>query len=147
MNFVAIDFETANPCLESICQIGVVVFNADGVGQVWQTLVNPNDYFDGRNVGIHGITEESVKDAPDFPAIFDNLRVLLSGAIVAHHTQFDRTALCRAIHKHGLAVIECSWLDTARVVRRAWPELARMGYGLSNVAQWSAPQKLVQLLC
>jgi DNA polymerase-3 subunit epsilon len=135
MNFIAIDFETSNPCLESICQIGVVVFDGNGVADVWQTLVNPQDYFDARNVAIHGITEDSVKDAPELPALFDKLRALISGAVVAHHTQFDRTALARATKKYGLTAIECSWLDTARVVRRAWPEFARSGYGLSNVAE------------
>jgi DNA polymerase-3 subunit epsilon len=38
------------------------------------------------------------------------------------------------VEKYGLEQIECIWLDTARVVRRAWPEFSQRGYGLGNVA-------------
>jgi DNA polymerase-3 subunit epsilon len=33
-----------------------------------------------------------------------------------------------------MPVCNCTWLDSARVVRRAWPAFSRSGYGLSNVA-------------
>jgi DNA polymerase III subunit epsilon len=31
--------------------------------------------------------------------------------------------------------VECTWLASARVVRRTWPELSQSGYGLSPVAE------------
>ena len=135
MKFVALDFETANPSLDSICQIGVVVF-ADGcVVDSWETLVDPEDYFDGWNVSIHGIEESHVVGAPKFPEIFQRLCDLLVGQIVIHHTPFDTAALTRAFEKHDLCEVSCQWLDTARVVRRTWPEFSQRGYGLKNVAK------------
>lgn len=58
----------------------------------------------------------------------------LDGRIVVCHTPFDRMALARACCRFNLNECECKWLDSARVVRRAWPEFSNSGYGLSNVA-------------
>jgi DNA polymerase-3 subunit epsilon len=135
MRFVAIDFETANPNLASICQIGVVVFENGSVSKTWQSLVDPEDYFDGMNVSIHGITEDDVKDAPTFPTLFSNLRILLEKQIVVSHTSFDRVALGRVLEKYELSGFDCTWLDSARVVRRAWPDFSDSGYGLSNITE------------
>jgi DNA polymerase III subunit epsilon len=135
MDFVAIDFETANHSFDSICQIGVVVFVEGCVAETWETLVDPQDYFDGWNVSIHGIEERHVVGAPKFPDVFQRLCGLLAGQIVVHHTPFDKVALAQAFEKHQLLEVSCQWLDTARVVRRAWPEFSQRGYGLKNVAK------------
>lgn len=133
MDFFAVDVETANSDLSSICQIGLVKFENGIVVDKWQTLVNPEDYFDSVNVSIHGITEYSIKTSPTFPHIEHSLREMLSAKIVACHTPFDRLAISRALSKYSLIPIECTWLDTARVSRRAWTQFAYNGYGLSNL--------------
>jgi DNA polymerase-3 subunit epsilon len=134
MDFIAIDFETANADLASICQIGLVRFQDRKAVETWQTLINPKDYFDPFNVSIHGIDEDMVKDAPTFPKIFDSLRCTIEKQLVACHTHFDRVALSCVIEKHQLPQIDCIWLDTARVARRAWGKFSHAGYGLKNVA-------------
>jgi len=133
MDFVAIDVETANPDVASICQIGIVAFENGSVKESWQSLVNPEDYFDVINVFIHGIDERAVRGAPTFPQVFDIVRRWLVRAVVASHTPFDRVSLARAVEKYGLEQVEGTWLDTARVVRRAWPEFSQRGYGLANI--------------
>lgn len=134
MDFVAVDVETANPDAASICQIGIVGFERGSVQESWQSLVNPEDYFDDFNVSIHGIDEGAVRDAPTFPQIFQTIRKWIGGAVVATHTSFDRIALGRAVERYGLQSLDCAWLDTARVVRRAWPEFSQRGYSLANMA-------------
>jgi DNA polymerase-3 subunit epsilon len=134
MDFIAIDFETANSDLASICQLGAVTFQGGKAVKTWQTLINPEDYFDPWNVSIHGIDEGMVKNAPKFPKIFRSLRCVIAKQLVACHTHFDRVALSRVIEKYRLPQIDCIWLDTARVVRRAWVDLSSTGYGLKNVA-------------
>jgi DNA polymerase-3 subunit epsilon len=131
--FVAIDFETANADLASICQVGVVTFARGAVLEAWGTLVNPEDYFDWINVDIHGIDEHMVKDAPTFPRIIDALATRTRDEVVVSHTSFDRAALSQALEKYGLNPISCTWLDSASVVRRTWNEFSRNGYGLGNV--------------
>lgn len=134
MDFIAIDFETANADLASICQIGAVSFQDGKAVNTWQTLINPEDYFDPFNVSIHGIDEDMVKDAPTFPKIFNSLRGVIEKQLVACHTHFDRVALSSVMEKYQLPQINCTWLDTARVVRRAWERFSHAGYGLKNVA-------------
>ena len=134
IDFVAIDVETANPNLASICQVGIVVFQNGKVKDSWQSLVNPQDYFDGLNVSIHGIDERAVKRAPTFPKIFETVKRKLVGSVVASHTFFDRVAISRVLEKYDLEMFDCAWLDTAKVVRRTWPEFSQRGYGLKNVA-------------
>lgn len=134
MDFVVVDVETANPNLASICEIGIAPFR-NGVSQKpSEWLVNPKDHFDPINVSIHGIDEADVRNAPTWPQVYPSIALLLSGSIVATHTAFDRAALAQACANWNLAICECRWLDTARVVRRAWPQFAKSGYGLANVA-------------
>jgi len=134
MNFVVIDVETANPDLSSICQVGIAPFRDGVLRDSWESLVNPRDDFDPVNVSIHGIDEEEVRFAPDWPATYPKVKSLLQGNVVVSHTPFDRLALLRACEKNNLAFSDCRWLDSAKVVRRAWPKFSRSGYGLSNVA-------------
>ena len=134
MDFTSIDVETANADLSSICQIGIVQFKDGAIAHRWQTLVNPDNYFDDINFSIHGIDELHVADAPSFPELHNKLHAYLTTSIVTCHTTFDRTAI-RAVHeKYGITLPEITWLDTARVARRTWPECSRAGYGLKPVA-------------
>lgn len=134
MDFVSVDVETANADLASICQIGIVGFDKGQPINTWQSLINPEDHFDGVNVSIHGIDEGVVEGAPTIQDVYDDILSNLSDRIVVSHTSFDRIAITRASEKYELQAVKCEWLDSAKVVRRAWPEFSRKGYGLSNVA-------------
>ena len=92
--------------------------------------MNPEDYFDGLNVSIHGIDEGAVADAPTFREIANQLWRHLDGSVAVCHTHFDRVAIGQAADRHGLSVPSLSWLDSARVARRTWDEVAWKGYGL-----------------
>jgi len=134
MDFVVIDVETANADLSSICQVGIAFSRDGGLADAWVSLVNPEDDFDPINVSIHGIDEYQVKDAPTWASVLPNVASRLQNRIVVSHTPFDRLALVRACDRTNMALCDCTWLDSARVVRRAWPEFSKSGYGLSNVA-------------
>jgi DNA polymerase III subunit epsilon len=135
LNFVAIDVETANPNFASICQVGVAEFRDGTLDRTWESLVDPDDYFDAMNVAIHGIEEIAVQGAPKWRIVHELLKPWLHGHVVTSYTLFDRAALCRACDKNDLPAHTCTWLDTARVVRRTWPAFAQKGYGLANVAK------------
>ena len=136
MHFVAIDVETANADLASICQVGVVVFEDNGPVRTWQSLIDPEDEFSEINVSIHNIDSDAVRGAPTYSGAFPTLRSVLDGQIVVSHTAFDRASLERASARYGLPDLQCRWLDTARVARRAWDRFSRSGYGLAPVAEW-----------
>lgn len=135
MDFVAIDVETANPDLASICQVGVAIFRGGQVEATWSSLVDPQDYFDPMNVAVHGIEEASVYGAPKWADVHTRLHALTRSKTLVCHTPFDRSATQRASELCSLPPFDCQWLDTARVARRAWPQFAKSGYGLKNVAE------------
>ncbi len=133
--FTAVDVETANADVSSICQVGVAAFEDGQVVSEWQSLVNPEDYFSSVNIGIHGITEESVALAPTLPQLYQSLLAKLQGQVVICHTAFDRVSIERACERYSLTIPEVTWLDSARVARRAWPEYCgQRGYGLKRLA-------------
>lgn len=132
-DFVVIDLETANSDMASICQIGLVHYSNGKVASEWKTYIDPEEYFSGVNIGIHGINEETVKGAPKFSQISSQLEEYLRDRISISHTHFDRVALQRAHKKHGLSMPNCIWLDSAKVARRTWHEFAKGGYGLKNI--------------
>jgi DNA polymerase-3 subunit epsilon len=133
MDFIALDLETANADMSSICQIGLADFKNGLLQEEWKTYIDPEDFFDGMNVSIHGIDESTVKASPILPEVSNRLYNYLDGRIVVCHTHFDRVALQQACSKYNLRTPSCIWLDTARVTRRTWDQFAWSGYGLLNV--------------
>jgi DNA polymerase-3 subunit epsilon len=134
MNFIAFDVETANSDLSSICQIGFAQFIDGVMKEQASLLVNPRDQFDPLNTWIHGIDESSVRDAPTFVDLAPFITNMLSSSIIAIHTHFDRSAVYSAALRHEVTLPDITWLDTARVARRTWSDLAQRGFGLGPVA-------------
>jgi DNA polymerase III subunit epsilon len=135
MEFIAIDVETANADMASICQIGIAKYRSGELIDEWSSLINPEDYFDFINIDIHGISEDDVIEAPTFPEIVGELNRFFLDSICVSHTHFDRVSIERAFAKYSLLPIKTTWLDSARVARRAWEECAWSGYGLANVCK------------
>ena len=75
LTFNSIDVETANADRASICQIGMVHVRDGQIEDRWQTLVNPEDWFDPWNTSIHGISETDVRNSLTLPEVRDELRV------------------------------------------------------------------------
>jgi DNA polymerase-3 subunit epsilon len=136
MDFCAIDVETANFSIHSICQVGIVEYKSGEIISEWETLVNPQDYFVTININIHGITQEVVAAAPTFPQIYEDILHHLQGKTVISHTHFDKISISRAVEYYDLAPLKCTWLDSTRIVRRTWPQFAQRGYGLKNVCDF-----------
>lgn len=136
LTFNAIDVETANANRASICQIGIVHVRDGQIQDQWETLVDPEEWFDPHNTHIHGIEEAAVSGSPTLPEIRDELRRRLRGSVLVSHTPFDRVAFERAMKKYGLEQLQVTWLDSACIARRAWPdEYAERGYALKNIAK------------
>lgn len=134
MDFIAIDVETANADLASICQVGLVTVRDGKIAETWSSLVDPEDFFDFINVEIHGIDEQTVAGAPKFPDMYRGFTDRTAGLTVVSHTSFDRVAITSAANKYQLPASPRTWLDSARVARRAWPDrYSQRGYGLANI--------------
>ncbi len=133
MRFVAIDVETANADVGSICQVGTARYEDGTLREEWKSLVDPQDYFHPINVSIHGITRAAVRGAPRFAELAERLYATLDGTTAVSHTQFDRVALGRAFDHCGLREPCCEWLDTAEIAQDAWSAVAGTGYRLEQL--------------
>ena len=138
MDFVAIDVETANNDITSLCQIGIASYANGKLVNEWSSLINPQADFGHFNIKIHGIQPHDVKNSPTFSDVYQQIAKLLSNKYVVSHTFFDRTAINNSIQKHGLPPIQNKWIDTVKVARKTWGHIPLASYGLANVCQFIA---------
>ncbi|ARK30125.1 3'-5' exonuclease [Halalkalibacter krulwichiae] len=134
MDFVAIDFETANTNRSSACSIGLVVVRNGKVAEEYYQLIKPNEmYFDPICVRIHGITSEDVKDAPTFHDVWKDISHLLEGKLViAHNASFDMSVLRHSLDEYQLDYPSFSYNCTVNVSKKTW--LGLHSYSLNVVA-------------
>lgn len=123
-DFVVVDVETACARVSSICQIGIVGFQGGREVFAYESLVDPCDDFSEFNIRIHGITPDHVAGQPNFAHVHAAVDRYLAGRIVVAHSLFDKSALTAACQAHDRQPIAATWLDSVRVAKRAWPELA-----------------------
>lgn len=133
--YFAYDVETANYDYSTICQIGLVKFEEGRIIESWDFLINPQTK-DFMFTNIHGITYDMVKDKPTFEAIYSKLLNIIKDSHIVHHTAFDKYSTKAACEKYKQKTIDFSkWIDSAKMVRRTFPEFRDKGYGLSNIAK------------
>lgn len=127
MDFVAIDFETADSHPESACSIGLVKMNGRGetLG-TWDSLIKPPSFchFSVRNTAIHGIRSSDVRDCHDFAYMWPDIEYFIGDSfLVAHNASFDMNVLCSLLSFYGLAVPDMTYFCSLCIARRVWPRL------------------------
>lgn len=95
MNFVAIDFETANEKRNSPCSLGLTIVQDGKIVEEKYWLIRPKEMrFTPINIMIHGIRPSDVEDAPEFDALWPEiLPYLENNLVVAHNASFDLSVL------------------------------------------------------
>lgn len=77
-DFVAIDFETANHHRSSICSVGIVVIRDGKIVGKANSLVRPSpNFYNPKNVDIHGITQDMTENSPYFPEVWSEISQLI----------------------------------------------------------------------
>jgi DNA polymerase III subunit epsilon len=101
--FAALDFETANYTPASACAVGVVVVE-DGriVRRVSRLIRPPGRYF--QFTWLHGIRFADVENEDPFPAVWAEIRPLLTRGsfVAAHNAAFDARVLAACLDHYGL---------------------------------------------
>ena len=121
MNFVAIDFETANYQPDSACAVGLVkVVDGQIVDQAVHLIRPPTREFAFTH--IHGLRWKDVADADDFGALWPKLEPILDGAafFAAHNAPFDKGVLRACCARYGLAPSALPFRCTVQISRRVW---------------------------
>ena len=123
-DFVAFDVETPNYKNDSICAIGLTSVKDGRITETQYYLVDPEDYFSGFHIGIHGITPEMVEGALTFPELWDAvLKPAFEGKIlVAHNAPFDMGVLSKCLKRYGIERENDLYACTVRMGRKCLPE-------------------------
>lgn len=125
MNFIAVDFETANFKRQSICAVGLAVVEDAKVIKTIHKLIKPSpDYYESINSSIHRITAEDTKNAPTFKELWSDLRPYFEKQnIVAHNAAFDFSALRYALDAYQIDYPELDYYCTMLLSKKALPGL------------------------
>ena len=124
MNFIALDFETANDSRASICSIGLVHVENGLIKKEIHTYIDPRDKFTYRNTMIHGITEEMVKGAPTFEEYWPEFKAIIDNEmLIAHNASFDMSALRYALNSFNEPYPSFTYGCSYMFSKKVWPSL------------------------
>lgn len=119
--YVAFDTETsgAYPVGFEVVEFGAVKWKAGKVIDRYQTLLKPSRLMSDFIIGIHGITNEMVADAPLMKDKVHEIRDFFSGSLLmAHHAPFDMGFMALEFEKAGIEFPQEPVLCTSLLARK-----------------------------
>ncbi|CAJ0882729.1 DNA polymerase III subunit epsilon [freshwater sediment metagenome] len=121
MNFVAIDFETANYQADSACALGLVKVVGGAIVDKEVYLIKPPTR-EFVFTYIHGLTWKDVAKKDDFGKVWPKVESLVHGAefLVAHNASFDRRVLEACCATYRIPAPSLPFQCTVQVARRTW---------------------------
>lgn len=125
LNFVAIDFETANSQRSSACSIGYAVVENGEIVKTNSLFIKPTPfYFETMNIMVHGITESDVEDSPNLIDVWDEIMEDFSDKpLVAHNASFDFSVLRAGFTAFEEPCPEHEYICTYKLAQIIWPDL------------------------
>lgn len=128
MNYVALDFETANSYPGGACSVALARFDEEGGSllETYYTLIRPkHPYFDPGMTAVHKLSSDECLAAPEFDQIWGgDMRTFIGRDIlVAHNAVFDMGVMKAAFEAYDLEAREMSYLCTLIIARKLWPKM------------------------
>ncbi len=126
MNFVTIDFETAQGARNTPCEIGLTFVENGEVADTKSYLIKPKCYpnFDYFNIDVHGIRPSDVENAPEFPDVWNKISNLIDGKfILAHYASFDISVLRSTLDLYHLPYPNIDFSCTYLLTKKVYPEI------------------------
>lgn len=126
MNFIAMDFETANHYPESACSLALVMVRNNEIVDRFYTVINPQMSFDAQNIKVHQITAEDVRDAPTMAEVWPKIKALYQPGmlVAAHNARFDTNVMRQSLARYNIAEPHYLVIDTLKSSRLLEPDLA-----------------------
>ena len=119
-SFTAIDFETAQGCRWSICQVGLVRVENGIITKEINLLVQPPDnYYWSRFTAIHGISAKDTINTPTFNQIWHQIAPYIENQNVVAHNGFgfDFLVLNKTLEYYGIALPDYNKFCTYRIYK------------------------------
>ncbi|MBI9015641.1 MAG: 3'-5' exoribonuclease [Phycisphaerae bacterium] len=134
MNFIAIDFETANERRNSACSIGIAIVKDGEIVETISEFIRPPElYFNPFNVGIHGITASDVADAMTFDQLWEKIGgMFANNKVIAHNASFDMSVIRYGLDEYGICYPSFDYYCTLVLARQIWPEIC--SHRLNDIA-------------
>lgn len=119
-DFAAIDFETANQELSSVCSVGIVVVRNSIITNRFYSLIKPEpNYYCYGNSNIHGLTAQDTENAKVFSEVWKEVEFLIEGLpLVAHNKGFDESCLKAAFRTYRMDYPDYQFYCTLAASRR-----------------------------
>ena len=119
--FVAIDFETANPKRVSACALGWAKVSGGGISERKGYLINPVGGHAPFQSKIHGIKKEHTYDKPDFGELYLQIKEIFEYPLVGY-SLFDSQVL-RALSDHFNLRLQFDYVDSCSLAKQMLPDL------------------------
>jgi len=132
---VCFDIETTGLKVtrEAITEIGAVVLKNGKITETFQTFVNPGRRLTPEIIGLTGITDAMLADAPSLKEALTAFLQFVNGRVLAaHNAEFDISFICAGCRKVGLE-FEPTYIDSLILAQNLLPELHK--YKLDIVAE------------
>lgn len=120
-DFVAIDFETANPQRVSACAFGYARVRDSKIVESHVFLIKPIGGHAPFQSKIHGLKDEHTCDKPHFGDLFPQLKEVFEHHLVAY-SLFDKQVLKALCEHFGLA-LEFEYTDSCALARSQLPHV------------------------
>lgn len=121
MNFVAIDFETANYGRDSACSVGLVKVRDGKITEKVVHLIRPptSEFV---FTYIHGLTWGDVAKAPTFGKLWPKIEPMLNGIdfLAAHNASFDKGVLHACCNRHRISIPQVEFQCSMKIARQTW---------------------------
>jgi DNA polymerase-3 subunit epsilon len=119
MNYIAIDFETANEKRNSPCSIGIVVVRNGHVVEKIHHLIRPKEMrFMPINIGIHGIRPAMVENEPEFDKVWEKIKNHFNeNLVLAHNASFDISVLRKSAELYNIELPSFQYICTMKLSR------------------------------
>jgi len=125
MNYIAIDFETANEKRNSPCSIGIVVVKNGRVIEKMHYLIRPKEMrFMPINIGIHGIRPAMVKNEPEFDKVWDKIKHHFNeDLVIAHNASFDISVLRKTAELYDIKLPSFEYICTMKLAKNFYKQI------------------------
>ncbi len=126
-SFTAFDVETATGDPRSICQIGIIRGeNGIIVSQIERLVQPPNNFYNARNIEIHGIMPSETVDSVGFDVVWKDIEHLFQDqVVVAHNVGFDVNCLRSTLAHYGIEQPHFEERCTRRIYGRGLKYLSK----------------------
>jgi len=124
-DFAAIDFETANRHLSSVCSVGVVIVRNMKVIDKIYSLIRPEpEWYSYLNTKVHGLTAADTARAKVFPNVWTEIEPKIAGLpLVAHNSPFDEGCLRAVFRVYQMDYPDYEFHCTCRASRIAFGKI------------------------